>query len=148
RQEVDDPDDVADSRLQERHRLPSVADRAQTEHLLADRLPAPERLARPEIAEDDDETSDEAEQVGHGVRAELADRERREVDTRKDTEDDEEVEQVRDAARREAGHLVVERHPLRRRDDEVAVAGGRFAHLVVIVVACARKTSSLFAETI
>src|SRR5207248_9838220 len=45
REEVDDPDHVADPRLHERHRLPAVTDSAQTEDSLADGLSRPEGLA-------------------------------------------------------------------------------------------------------
>src|SRR5207237_949694 len=58
RQEVNDPNHVPDAGLEERHRLAAIADRAQAEHLLADRLSGPEGHARPEIAEDDDEPAE------------------------------------------------------------------------------------------
>src|SRR5207248_9071443 len=54
---------VADHRRHERQRLPAVADRPQPERLLADRLTRPQRLADPEVAEDDDEAAKDLDQV-------------------------------------------------------------------------------------
>src|SRR5207245_1067246 len=139
------PAEVPHTALNKGRRLAPVAPRADPKHLLADRLAGPEGLARPVVAEDDEEAAQDRDQVRDRVQARRSDRDRREIDAGQDAEKDEQVEDLGDAARREAVDLVVERHPLRRRDHELAV-GKRLAHLLVIVMPCAQRTSWLSAE--
>ena len=133
RQEVDDPNHVPDAGLEERHGLAAIADRAQPEHLLADRLSGPESLARPEIAEDDDETAEHPNQKSDRRAACLADRDRGERDSDQHAGQDQQVEDLGDRAGAEPGHLVLERNPLRGGDDEVGI-GERLVHLLLTYV--------------
>ena len=121
RQEVDDPYDIPDAGLHEGHRLAPVPHRPEPENLLADRLPRPEGLGRPEVTEDDDEPAQDGQQVCDDVEACLADRDRSEGQAQQDSTQDQQVEDLGDRPRAESRDLVAERHPFGRRDDQVGI---------------------------
>ena len=122
-QEVDDPDDVADPGLGEGERLTSIADRTQAEGLLADRLARPQRFAHPEVAKDDHEAAEDADQLpGHHLRERHG--HGHEIDGDQDAAHDEKVQDLRDRPGPQPGYLVVERNALGSGNDEVAVRLG------------------------
>jgi len=107
--EVDDPDHVPDACLREGHGLAPIAHHSQTEGALAERLPRPQRFADPEVAKDDNEGADDVDQGGdrvglqHGAGGGGEEHHRHQ-----DAGHDQEVQELCDASRAQARHLVVE----------------------------------------
>src|SRR5207253_7890403 len=81
-QEVDQSHHVPNTGLHESHRLSPIPYGPKPKDFLAYGLPGPERFAGPEIAEDDDEGSDDRDQVRGGVHARRTNGERGKIQTR------------------------------------------------------------------
>ncbi len=97
-----------------------IADHAQPGRTFAERLAIPGRLADQEVARQQDEAENDFDQERQRARPrDAAERHGKDGDRNQDHRDDQRIQDLRQEAAPDPGDLVLERHPLRRRDDEI-----------------------------
>ena len=120
RQEVDDPDQVADGGLSQGQRLSVIAHHAETDRPFSQRLTVRDCLADQKVTGEQDEGQDDLDQQRQLAGVEdPAQRAGEDGERDQHDRDDQRVDDLRQKPAADAGDLVLERDPLGGGDDQV-----------------------------